>query len=161
VTRKDAQTVPAHPTASPREVAERLLEAIISPDPGAIADCYAPSVVIEMPFAAAPLFPDRIETTREELRARFRAGTAIRRYTGLSNVAIRETTEPGVVLAEYDLHGELTQTGEPFGQRFLMIMTIRDGQIVHSRDYTNPVTGARLLGKLPEFLAALSAGQPA
>ena len=113
-----------------------------------------------MPFAAAPLYPDRIETGREELRARFRAGRAIRRYTRLSNVAIHETTEPGVVIAEYDLHGEMTQTGEPFSQRFLMVMTVRDGQIVHSRDYANPLTGARLLGKLPELLAALGAGQP-
>jgi ketosteroid isomerase-like protein len=87
------------------------------------------------------------------------AGAAIRRYKRLSNVVIHETTEPGVVIAEYDLHGELTETAEPFSQRFLMVMTIRDGQIVHSRDYTNPVTGARLLGKLPELLAALGAGQ--
>jgi hypothetical protein len=43
--------------------------------------------------------------------------------------------------------------------RFLMVMTIRDGQIVHSRDYTNPVTSAQLLGKIPELLAALGAGQ--
>jgi uncharacterized protein len=153
--------VSADATASPRQVAERLLDAIIGPDPGAIADCYAPRVVIEMPFAVAPLYPDRIETTREELRARFRAGTAIRRYTRLSNVAIHETAEPGVVIAEYDLHGQLTGTAERFEQRFVMIMTIRDRQVVHSRDYTNPVTGARLLGRLPELLAALGAGQPA
>jgi len=55
--------------------------------------------------------------------------------------------------------GELTKTAEPFSQRFLMIMTVRDGQIVHSRDYTNPVTGAQLLGKLPQLLAALSGDQ--
>ncbi len=64
------------------------------------------------------------------------------------------------MIAEYELHGELTKTAEPFSQRFLMVMTVRDGQIVHSRDYTNPVTGAQLLGKLPELLAALGAGQP-
>jgi ketosteroid isomerase-like protein len=62
-----------------------------------------------------------------------------------------------VVIAEYQLHGELTQAGEPFSQRFAMVMTVRDGQIVHSRDYTNPITGARLLGKLPELLATLGA----
>jgi ketosteroid isomerase-like protein len=152
--------VPEATTASPRQIAERLLRATVSPDPGDIADCYAPSVVIEMPFAVAPLYPVRIETTRDELRARFRAGVASRRYKRLSNVVIYETTEPGVVIAEYELHGELTTTAEAFSQRFLMVMTIRDGQIVHSRDYTNPVTGARLLGKLPELLAALSAGQP-
>jgi hypothetical protein len=33
-----------------------------------------------------------------------------------------------------------------------MVITVRDGTIVHSRDYTNPVTAARLLGNLPELL---------
>lgn len=148
-------------TASPRHTAERLLEATTSPDPGDIADCYAPAVVIEMPFAAAPLYPARIETTREELRARFRAGAAIRRYQRLSDVVIHDTADPEVVITEYQLHGELTQTGEPFTQQFAMVMTVRNGQIVHSRDYANPITGARLLGKLPELLAALGAGEHA
>ena len=147
-------------TASARQVAERLLGATTGPDPGDIADCYAPAVVIEMPFAVAPLYPARIETTREELRARFRAGAAIRRYQRLSDVVIHQTADPEVVIAEYQLHGELIQTAEPFAQRFLMIMTVRGGQIVHSRDYTDPVTGAQLLGKIPELLAALGAGQP-
>jgi uncharacterized protein len=147
-------------TASPRQTAERLLAATVSPDPGDIADCYAPDVVIEMPFAATPLYPGRIETTREELRARFRAGAAIRRYQRLSDIVIHDTADPEVVITEYQLHGELTQNGEPFSQRFAMVMTVRNGQIVHSRDYTNPITGARLLGKLPELLAALGAGEP-
>jgi uncharacterized protein len=146
--------------ASSRETAERFLRAAISPDPGDMADCYAPSVVIEMPFAVAPLFPDRIETTREELRTRYQAGRAKRRYQGLSNVVIHETTDPGVVIVEYELHGEFTETADPFSIRFLMILTIRDGQIVHSTDYSNPIAGAQLLGRLPELVAALSAGQP-
>jgi uncharacterized protein len=148
-------------TATARQVAEQLLQAIISPDPGTAADCYAGDVVIEMPFAPAALYPSRIQTTREELRARFRAGAAVRRYQRLSDTAIYETTDPGVVIAEYQMHGEFTQTGEPFTQRFLMIMTIRDGHITHSRDYTDPISGARLLGKLPELLTALSTAEPA
>ena len=51
---------------------------------GAMADFYAPDVVIEMPFAPAGLYPSRTETSREELRTRFRAGAAVRRYTGLA-----------------------------------------------------------------------------
>lgn len=147
-------------TASPRQTAQRLLHAILGTDPGDIADCYAPSVVIEMPFAAPVLYPSRIETTREELRARFQAGAAVRRYQRLSHVVIHDTADPEVVITEYQLHGELIETGEPFSQRFLMVMTVRDGQIVQSRDYTNPITGARLLGKLLELLAALGAGEP-
>jgi uncharacterized protein len=145
-------------TVSARQTAEHLLQATLSADPGGIADCYAPTVVIEMPFAVAPLYPARTETTREELRARFRAGAAIRRYQRLSDVVIHDTADPEVVIVEYQLHGELTQTAEPFAQRFVMVITVRDGQIVHSRDYTNPITGARLLGRLPELLAALGGG---
>jgi ketosteroid isomerase-like protein len=145
-------------TASPRETAERFLSAAIGADPGDMADCYAPSVVIEMPFAIAPLIPARVETTREELRERFRAGTASRRYKSLGDVVIHETTDPGVVIIEYELHGEFTQTAESFSLRFLMVLTIRDGQIVHSRDYSNPIAGAQVIGRLPELIAALGKG---
>ena len=144
-------------SASPREIAERLLHATLSADRGEIADCYAPDVVLEMPFAAAPLYPARIQTTRDELRARFRDGASVRRYERLSDVVIHETADHDVVILEYTLHGELIRSGEPFEQRFIMVMTVRDGHIVHSRDYTDPINGARLLGKFPELLAALSA----
>lgn len=99
---------------------------------------------------------DRIETTREELRVRFSAGAAVRRYQRLSDVIIHETADPEVVIAKYQLHGELLTTAGPFSQRFVMVMTVRDGLIVRSRDYTNPITGARLLGKVPELLEALA-----
>ena len=144
-------------TATPRETAERFLRAAIGADPGDMADCYAPSFVIEMPFAVAPLFPGRVENTREELRARLRAGAASRRYKRLGNVVMHETADPEVVIVEYELHGEFTETAEPFSMRFLMILTVRDGQIVHSRDYSNPIIGARVIGRLPELIAALSA----
>jgi len=144
------------PVTTARQTAEQFLRATLSPDPGDMAEFYAPEVVIEMPFAAAGLYPARIETTREELRARFRAGTASRRYKSLGDVVIHETTDRGVVIIEYELHGEFTQTAEPFSLRFLMVLTIRDGQIVHSRDYSNPIVGAQVIGRLPELIAALS-----
>lgn len=56
------------------------------------------------------------------------------------------------MIAEYRLHGEMVQTNEPFSQRFVAVITVHDGAIVHSRDYTNPVTAARLPGILPELL---------
>jgi hypothetical protein len=149
-----------NPANSPRNTVERFLHAAISGHPENIADCYAADVVMEMPFAVAPLFPDRIETTREQLRARFRAGAAVRRYTGLGKVMIHETADPEVVVVEYELHGQMVATDEPFTLPFALVMTIRDGHIVHSRDYTDPIAGARALGKLPDLLTALS-GSPA
>jgi hypothetical protein len=141
---------------SPRSTVEQLLRATLSTTPGDMADCYAPEVVIEMPFAVDALYPSRIQTTREELRARFQAGRASRRYTRLRHVTIHETADPEVIVAEYELDGEMTATGELFAVRFAMVLTIRDGHIVHSRDYTDPIAGARLLGRLPDLLSALS-----
>ena len=120
-----------------------------------MADCYAADVVIEMPFSPAALYPARIETTREELRARFGAGTAVRTYERLDNVVIHETADPEVIISEYDLHGRLVETGESFVLSYLMVMTIREGRIVHTRDYTDPIQGAKVLGRLPDLLAAL------
>jgi ketosteroid isomerase-like protein len=141
---------------TPRQTIEQLLRATVSTTTGDMADCYAPEVVIEMPFAVEGLYPPWTQATREELRARFQAGTATRRYTSLSNVTVHQTADPEVIVAEYELHGELTAMREPFSLRFAMVITVRDGYIVHSRDYTNPVAGARLLGKARELIAALS-----
>jgi uncharacterized protein len=151
-----AATRASRSSRSSRETAEQLLRAAISDTPGDMADCYAAEVVIEMPFAVAALYPSRIETTREELRVRFQAGAASRRYKGLANVVIHETADPEVIITEYELHGEMTATGVPFSARFAMVITVRDGDIVHSRDYSDPIAGARLLGRLPELVSALS-----
>jgi ketosteroid isomerase-like protein len=138
-----------------RELVKRFLDTTVSGHPGDLADFYADEVVIEMPFAVAPLYPQRIETTREQLRTRFAAGAAVRRYTNLADVRIHETADPDVVVVEYELRGQMVASGEPFALRFLMVMTIRDGRIVHTRDYSDPIAGARALGRLPDLLAAL------
>jgi ketosteroid isomerase-like protein len=71
-------------------------------------------------------------------------------------VAVHETADPEVVVAEYEIQGEMTATGEPFSVSFAMVVTVRGGHIVHSRDYTDPIAGARITGRLPELIAALS-----
>lgn len=136
-------------------IVEQFLETTISGRPDDLADFYAPTIVIEMPFATEALYPSRIETTREELRRRFAAGASMRRYTGLDGVRIHETTDPETIIVEYRLHGEMLATNEQFTARYAMIMTIRDGLIVHTRDYSDPIAGARLLGKVPELVATL------
>lgn len=143
-------------TRSPRQTIERFLEAVVSPAPGDMADCYAERFVIEMPFAEG-LAPERMESTREELRARFAAGLASRRYTQVSGVRIHETADPEVVVVEYRIEGVKADEGVPFSLAFVMVMRVRDGLIVHSRDYSNPIAGARLLGRLPELIAPLTA----
>ena len=140
--------------SSARQTIERFLAAAVSPAPGDMADCYAERFVIEMPFAAG-LAPERTETTREELRARVTAGLAARRYTRAVDVRIHETADPEVVV-EYRLEGHKGADASPFSLAFVMVVTVRDGLIVHSRDYSNPIDGARLLGRVPQLVAMLT-----
>jgi ketosteroid isomerase-like protein len=142
---------------TPRQTVERFLKAVVSPTPGDLADCYADEIVIEMPFGAE-LVPARVETTREELRGRFAAGAAARRYKSLREVRVHETADPDVVVLEYGIDGTRLSDGESFTMRFVMVLTFRDGLIAHSRDYTDPIAGARALGRLPDLAAKLAEG---
>jgi len=146
----------SRPVRTAREVVEALLHAIVHA-PDQIADLYAPEVVIEMPFGP-PLIPARRETGREDLRAQTKAGAAERVYTSVENVSVHETTDRDVVVAEFEVHGQLLADGRPFALPFLMITTIKDGLIVSSRDYNNPVVSAQVLGRVPELVAALTGG---
>ena len=144
--------------SSPRQTIERFLEAAVSPAPGDMADCYAERFVIEMPFAGG-LAPERSELAREEFRARVTAGLAVRRYTRAVDVRIHETADPEVAVVEYRLAGRKVADASPFSLAFVMVVTVRDGLIVHSRDYSNPIDGARLLGRLPQLIASLAADE--
>jgi uncharacterized protein len=143
---------------SARQTIERFLEAAVSPTPGDMADCYAEHFVIEMPFAGG-LALERTQTSREEFRARVTAGLAARRYTRAVDVRIHETADPEVVVLEYRLEGRKVADESPFSLAFVMVVTVRDGLIVHSRDYSNPIDGARLLGRLPQLIASLAADE--
>jgi uncharacterized protein len=137
------------------ETAQRFLDRSVT-DIGALADVYAGRAVIEMPFAA-PLFPKRREVTREELRAGFtRPGAP--RFTGVNDVRIHETTDPNTAVLEYRLHGVTTaeQEGQEFALDYIMVITTKDGLIVHSRDYSSLVQAAQAFGLTERLIKALN-----
>ena len=47
--------------------------------------------------------------------------------------------EASVVILEYEVHGESVQTGRPYNNRFVSIVTIGDGKVTRWRDYLDPV----------------------
>ncbi len=140
---------------SAHEVVERFLAAAIDPAGTDLADLYGDHVVVEMPFAP-PGFPKRSETSAAQLQERFKAGVGARQYEKVDNVTIHDTVDPEVVVVEYEVHGKVVATGSPFVLQYICVMTIRDGKIVYSRDYTDPITGARALGMLPKLVELLS-----
>ena len=144
---------PAPTTArTPRETMELLLRTVASGTRDQIADLYAPDVVIEIPFV-----PDGIPTVtqgRETMRARMNAAAALFSFDAVSDVTLHETADPEVIVAEYRIAGHLTPSGKPFTLSYITVTRVRDGLIVSSRDYGNPLEAAAL------FQEAGGAAQP-
>ncbi|WP_433428525.1 nuclear transport factor 2 family protein [Nonomuraea sp. CA-141351] len=137
-------------TPSPREVVDRFLRVSAANAWDDLADLYAPDAVIEIPFAPEDI-PARSQG-REIFRARFKAAAGLRRFEKADPVVIHETRDPEVVIVEYDLHGSMTRSGRPFVFSYVMVMRIRNGLIVHSRDYANPLAGAEFRDELAEAI---------
>ena len=114
---------------TPRAVAERLISGISEQRFAELADLYAEDTVVELAFS-----PERtVMRGRDELAKHF-AGAADRPLRVIAkNVVVHETTDPEVVVVEYDydvIAGDRTGT-----VRNVLVIRVRDGQIVSSRDY--------------------------
>lgn len=124
---------------SPREVFERLHERVRDDyDMDGQADLYAKDGTLELPFAP-PGVPRRIRG-REEIRGFLRAAgqrarQAGRRIVRYDPVVVHETADPEVIVAEFELHGEVAATGAACRIPFIQVMRVRDGQIVSMCDY--------------------------
>ncbi|WP_370970131.1 nuclear transport factor 2 family protein [Amycolatopsis sp. cg9] len=124
-----------------REVFDRFLAASVENRWDDLADLYAEDVTLEMPFTL-PGVP-RVTKGREELRRRFHAAGGSRRITGAANVVVHETADPRKLVAEFDLHQEVR--GEAFAVSYVMVLTVEDGRIKHTRDYTDTAAAAERL----------------
>ena len=51
-----------------------------------------------------------------------------------------------MLVAEFTASGVVVATGRPYRLRYIAVLTIRGGHIVHYRDYWNPQAAQDLLG---------------
>jgi len=140
---------------SPREVFLALVNGIADGNPDGLPELYAEQIDVVHPFDPLHGAPLR---SRDELRERMEqlaaAGPRPRRRVG--NVTIHETTDPEVIVAEFEYQGT-TDAGEPYALPAIFVMRVRNGEIVSSRDYHDHLASARVGGRLGELFAALSA----
>ncbi|MQY16112.1 putative PhzA/B-like protein [Streptomyces sp. RB5] len=129
----------------PREVLARYYRAMLDKSADDLADLYAPDGVHEFPFTA-PGFPPRFEG-REAVRAGYRAawGASPVQVEEVREVAVHETTDPAVIVAEHVVVGSLPATGAAFTVPGLLVLHVHDGRITRTRDYmdTLAVSAAR------------------
>jgi uncharacterized protein len=140
------------PTGSPREVFEHLQRAWLGEVSDLTDGLWAEDVIVETPFAP-PGRPQRWQG-REEFSA-FAAATRAAlpvRLEEVRNVVIHQTTDPEVLVVEYELAGTVTTSGRHASASFIGVLRARNGQIVHWREYQNTLAMAEALGRLPARL---------
>jgi ketosteroid isomerase-like protein len=122
--------------STPRELVERVQTLFLAGDVDGIADLVAEDVVIENPFAPDG-HPTRVEG-REAFRARLgaRMGGSIR-FDQFADVRWHPSTDPEVVVVEFELHGRIPD--HTFTRRYIQVVRVRDGQVIHWRDYFDPL----------------------
>ncbi|MPZ82006.1 MAG: hypothetical protein GEV28_17085 [Actinophytocola sp.] len=112
-------------------------------------DVWAPDVVIEAPFAP-PGQPRRFENRDAFVAATRAARESLQvRFESLTWTAVHETTDPEVLVLEYELGGMVLTTGKEASAPFVAVLRVRDGQIVHWREYQDKLAIAAALGELP------------
>lgn len=154
-------TDPADATlpTGPREVFDRFQRGVVGNAGSLREEWCAPDAVIELPFAA-PGRPRRFQSRQAffAFAAPQRAALPVR-FDEVRNVVVHETTDPEVIVAEYELVGTVTTTGRSAAASFVVVLRVHDGQIVLWREYQNVLAIAAALDQLPTLLAG-TAGQP-
>jgi uncharacterized protein len=134
-------------TLTPRDAFTRWQEHILSGSHGYPHDApIADDVVVEWPFSP-PGRPKRVEG-RAAFEALARAGRAALpvRFEHFSDVVMHETTDPEVVIVEYRLGATVLTTGHQASAPFVLMLRVRDGEIVHVREYQDVPAMERALG---------------
>jgi ketosteroid isomerase-like protein len=131
-------------TATSREVVEQILRAGVEMDTETFVGLFAEDGYVEWPYRPAGI-PGRVEG-REQIREFLTAQAGgLVRFDEYRNTVIHETTDPEVVIVEYDAHGTVIPTGKPLHQTIIAVLRVRDGLVVSYRDYLNPLILAETL----------------
>jgi len=123
-------------------------------NPGAetFVQMFAEDGVMEFPYALPS--PRRLEG-REALAAHLAYLARLVELLSVSDVVKHETTDPEVFIVEFASSGRAVATGEPFEQRYISVIRVRDGHIVHYNDYWNPLAILRTM-RGREFVESLA-----
>jgi ketosteroid isomerase-like protein len=122
---------PAAAAPGPAEVFGRLIDGIGEGRWHELADLYTEDAVVEMPMDPRRT---RIEG-REAVRQHFAAAASGWFELRAHHVIVHATTDPEVVIAEFEYEGRNRTTGTTFNVANVQVLRVRGGRIVATRDY--------------------------
>lgn len=131
----------------PRTIVEQLLEAGRKLDIETFVGFMAPDGYMEWPYRPAGV-PARLQGRDEIRRFLTAAATGFISFDEFRDMVVHETTDPEVIIVEYEAHGTVVPTGAPFRQTVIAVFRVRDGEVVSYRDYINPLPLAEALASI-------------
>ena len=115
----------------------RALQLLLDKDMIGFAGLWAEDGVMEFPFAP-PGYPSRLEG-RAAIEEYLRDYPEMLDIQGFPAQVVHQSTNPDVVIAEFDAEGVVVATGKPYRFSYIAVITLLDGEIVSYRDYWNPL----------------------
>ena len=115
----------------------RVLGDRLKPDAETFPDMFAVDGVFEYPFAPPGLHTPMVG--RAAIIANFQIIRKLLRVDGVTDVSEIEASDPDVVVLEFFGRGEGVITKEAYDQRYISVIRLRDRNIVHYKDYWNPI----------------------
>lgn len=122
---------------APADLYHRGLRLLLDKDIDAWVELWDAEGVLEFPFAP-PGWPRRLD-------GKAAVADYMRGYADhidlhdFPDVEVHRTTAPETVVVEMRGVGRLVKTGDPFDMNYIAVVTVRNGLIVHYRDYWNPL----------------------
>ena len=96
-------------------------------------DLLADDVVFEY-VISVPGYPRRVEG-RQNIIDLYSDYDSFMAVSSADNLHVYRDPAASVVVLEYEVHGESVQTGRPYDNRFVSIVTIGDCKVTRWRDY--------------------------
>ncbi len=100
-------------------------------------DMLADDVVFEY-VISVPGYPKRVKG-RQKIIDLYSDYDSYMNVTSADNLRVYRDLEASVVILEYQVHGTSVQTGRPYNNRFVSIVTTKKGKVTKWRDYLDPL----------------------
>jgi len=100
-------------------------------------DLLADDVVFEY-VISVPGYPRRI-VGRQSIIDLYSDYDSFMTVSCADNLHVYRDPAASVAILEYEVHGESVQTGRAYDNRFVSIITIKDGKVARWKDYLDPV----------------------
>jgi uncharacterized protein len=115
--------------------------------PGHFFDLLADDITVEY-VVTVPGYPSRVEG-RAAVAELYRPYGTMIILDRCFDLAVYHDAAKGVVVLEYASEGRATGTGNPYQNRYISVLTLRDREVVHWRDYLNPLAVFEAVGWPP------------